>query len=83
MVAQDNVSTMGFFSNSRTVTFSRRRKTSKYFVNDSRLEGECLNAQVSVKKTPCFKIRQCLNVFGLSCVNWLLVDMGEVWLCFL
>lgn len=29
------------------------------------------------KKTLCFKIRWCLNVVGLSCVSWLLVDMGE------
>lgn len=28
-----------FFGNGRTVTFSRRKETSEYFVNDLRLEG--------------------------------------------
>lgn len=83
LVAQNSISTMSFLSCGRTVTFSRRKKTSKYFVNDFRLERVWLNSQVSEKKTPCFKIRWCLNVVGLSCVSWLLLDMGEARFCFL
>lgn len=39
MVALDNISMASFFSNGRTVRFSRRKETSKYFFNDLRLEG--------------------------------------------